>query len=183
MQKKKLILFIDSGDTIIDEATQIRNDEGYVVKAGFIPGADEMMKAIYAAGYTIALVADGENKSFDNVYEENGLRYCFVSWVVSETIGVQKPGKEMFQEAMDQLGLNDGDKHRIVMVGNNLRKDVLGANQFGITSVWIDWSPRYFHEPRSGAEKPDYTIHTPAELKPLLDTLEAKLEKGEKIKG
>ena len=52
----------------------------------------------------------------------------------------------MFDTAKQAMKLTEEDKGRIVMIGNNLKKDVAGANQFGITSIWLDWSPRYFHE-------------------------------------
>ena len=145
-EQKKIIIFTDSGDTIIDEATQQLREDGIVTTADFIEDAGEVLQRMDEAGYTIALVADGEEESFQNVYRENGLKHCFDAWVVSETVGQQKPAQIMFQTAMDQLGLTDADKPRIVMIGNNLKKDVAGANRFGITSIWLDWSPRYFHE-------------------------------------
>jgi len=78
----------------------------------------------------------------------------------------------MFQAAMDALGLTDADKGRIIMVGNNLKRDILGANRFGIHSVLIDWAPRRSMIPETDEEVPEYTIHTPAELLPLVDRLE-----------
>ena len=91
MMNKKLIIFTDSGDTIIDEATQIRDDRGIVLEADFIPGAGEVLKQLHDEGFTIALVADGEWESFQNVYRVNGLGYCFDAWIVSEVVGKQKP--------------------------------------------------------------------------------------------
>ena len=44
---KKLIIFIDSGDTLIDEATQVRDERGIVLRADFIPGAGEMLKTLH----------------------------------------------------------------------------------------------------------------------------------------
>ena len=62
------------------------------------------------------------------------------------------------------------------MIGNNLKKDVAGANRQGLTSIWLDWSPRYFHTVEEPDWQPDYTVKTPAELLPLLHDLNAKLE-------
>ena len=66
MTNKKLIIFTDSGDTLIDEATQIRDERGIVLRADFIPGAGETLRQLHDEGYIIALVADGECESFDN---------------------------------------------------------------------------------------------------------------------
>lgn len=172
---KKLIVFTDSGDTIIDEGTEVRNADGIVIRAELIPGAGETLKALYEDGYIIAMVADGEKQSFDNVYEKNGLGRCFHTRTISEIIGIQKPSEKMFQDAMDKNGLTEADKSRIVMIGNNVRKDIAGANRFGITSILLDWSPRYDMTPSCEEEKPDHTVHEPKELLALIK----KLEKGE----
>ena len=172
--KKNLIIFTDSGDTIIDESTQIYDDQETVLRADFIPGAGEVLKQLKDEGYRIALVADGTWESFQNVYRENGLGYCFEEWIVSEVVGEQKPARSMFDTAMEKMGLADADKPFIVMIGNNLKKDVAGANRYGITSVWLDWSPRYFHTVEEPDWQPDYTVKTPEELKALIEELEKK---------
>ncbi len=173
---KKLIIFTDSGDTIIDEATQVYDDRHIVQEASFIPGADRVLRQLHEEGYTIALVADGEWESFQNVYRRSGLDDCFDAWVVSEVVGQQKPAAIMFETAYEKLGLTEADKSRIVMIGNNLKKDVAGANQQGLISVWLDWSPRYFHTVEEPDWQPDYTVHTPEELLALIHRLEAELE-------
>ena len=171
---KKLIIFIDSGDTIIDEATQVFDDRGIVLEAECIPGAGEVLRQLHDEGFTIALVADGEWESFRNVYRKNGLGGCFDAWVVSEVVGQQKPAPIMFETAFEKLQLTDADRSRVVMIGNNLKKDIAGANRQGLTSVWLDWSPRYFHRVEEPDWQPDYTVKTPAELIPLLHSLEEK---------
>ncbi len=173
---KKLIIFTDSGDTIIDESSQIRDDRGIVQEAALIPGAGEVLKTLHDEGFTIALVADGEWESFQNVYRKNGLGYCFDAWIISEVVGRQKPDSIMFETACEKLGLTQADKGRIVMVGNNLKKDIAGANRQGMISVWLDWSPRYFHTAEEPDWKPCYTVSTPAQLLELLHELEAKLQ-------
>ncbi|MDE7300019.1 MAG: glycoside hydrolase family 88 protein, partial [Lachnospiraceae bacterium] len=65
------------------------------------------------------------------------------------------------------------------MIGNNLKKDIAGANRYGITSVWLDWSPRYFHTVEEPDEKPDYTAKTPEGLRELIHSLERELERTE----
>lgn len=170
--KKNLIIFTDSGDTIIDEGTQVFDERGIVTGAEFIPGAGEVLRQLKEEGYRIALVADGEWESFQNVYRENGLGYCFEEWIVSEVVGEQKPARSMFDTAMGKMKLTEADKPFIVMIGNNLKKDVAGANRYGITSVWLDWSPRYFHSVEEPDWQPDYTVKTPEELKALIGRLE-----------
>jgi putative hydrolase of the HAD superfamily len=173
---KDLIVFMDSGDTIIDEGSEIRDEKGIVTHAQTIEGAAHTLKALYEAGYTIAMVADGEEQSFTNVYEENGLGYCFHTRTISECVGEQKPSRLMFEDAMNKNKLTEQDKKRIVMVGNNVRKDIAGAKRFGITSILIDWSPRYSMVALEKDEMADYIIHKPQELLPLVEKLNAALK-------
>lgn len=173
---KNLIIFMDSGDTIIDEGSQVFDDRGIVTSASLIPGTGEVLRALYEEDYRIALVADGELESFQNVYRENGLGGCFEQWIVSEVVGEQKPARSMFETAMKKMGLTDADKSRILMVGNNLKKDVAGANRFGLISVWMDWSPRYFHSMEKPDWQPDYRVKSPRELRELIHKLEAEYE-------
>jgi putative hydrolase of the HAD superfamily len=200
MNNKRLIIFIDSGDTLVSEVTEVRNADGVIIHSELIEGAADALKLLHEEGYPIVLVADGSLKCFENIYAEQGLRYCFDGWVVSEVLGVEKPDALMFQNAMEQLGLVDADKGRIIMIGNNLQRDVLGANLFGIVSVWLDWTiwcpreprnkdeapdfwvTRYPREPRNQDEVPDYTVHTPADLPALAERLEAAIARGENIK-
>ncbi len=176
-----LIIFTDSGDTMIDEESQIFDSRGIVTGAEFIPGAEQVLKSLYGEGYRIALVADGELESFRNVYRENGCGHCFEQWIVSETVGHQKPHASMFDTAMEKMGLSEADKSRIVMIGNNLKKDIAGANRYGITSIWLDWSPRYYHAAEEPDWQPDYTVKTPQELYQLIHRLEEELQTARKL--
>ena len=179
MQARNLIIFTDIGDTVIDEGTEVRDcPEGVVHRADCIPEAKETMLRIYEKGYTIAMVADGLVESFHNTMEENGLDHIFTTWVISEAVGVEKPNRLMFETALSNLGLTEADKSRIIMVGNNLSRDVLGANRFGITSVHLCWSPRYPRQAAGPEEEPDYRIYHPSELLPLVEKLENRLQKA-----
>lgn len=178
--EKHIIIFTDSGDTIMDEATQKFDADGYVTESDFIEDAKEVYEKLYREGYRICLVADGEEKSFQNIYGKAGTKYWFEGWVVSETVGEQKPSVKMFDAAMGAMHLGKEDLDRIVMIGNNLKKDVAGANRYGITSIWESWSPRYFHTVEEADWKPDYTIAHIRELPDLIEKLEADYRKREK---
>ncbi|MBR3504007.1 MAG: HAD hydrolase-like protein [Clostridia bacterium] len=172
----RVILFTDIGDTIIDEGTEIRAVPGGVVsRADCLPGAKETMLALYEEGYTIAMVADGLVESFHNTMTQHGLDHIFAAKAISEAVGVEKPDARMFQCAMDQLGLSGTDKPRILMIGNNLAKDVAGANAFGVRSAFLRMSPRYRHEWSNAAETPDYVLDRPEELPALLKRIEREL--------
>lgn len=172
-----LIIFIDSGDTLVDESSEVRRTPGGVVyEAKLIPGARETLVALKEAGYTLVLVADGLEESFLRIYHQHDLDDIFDIRVISELVGEEKPSKSMFMTACNRLNLTPQDMNRVIMVGNNLKRDVAGANRMGITSVLMSWSPRYCMTPSSLEEVPDYTIQEPRELLALAETLEHQLE-------
>jgi putative hydrolase of the HAD superfamily len=175
MDGKKLIVFLDSGDTIVDESTEIRDGEGIVVSADLIPGAAETVRTLHEKGYRLVLVADGDAQSFKNVFRQHGLHDYFEALIISENIKASKPSPRMFKAAIGALDLSEKDFARTVMVGNNLSRDVKGANALGIKSVFQSWTTRYPHDPADESEKPAYTIGEPLELIELAERLNAEL--------
>lgn len=169
---KKLILFIDGGDTLIEEGSVKRDEEDTVLSAEAVPGALETLRALKDSGYMICLVDDVRNQSVTNVFMANGHLDCFTAVSTSEEAGVAKPAPDIFDNAMKKLGLEPEDKKRIIMAGNSCRADIAGANRFGITSVLMDWSPRYNMTPQNADEVPDFIIHKPEDLTELLERLE-----------
>jgi HAD superfamily hydrolase (TIGR01549 family) len=167
-----LAICLDCGDTLVDEATEIRDEQGVVLQATLIPGAAETVRALKQRGYKLALVADGPVSTFRNILTGHKLFHLFDALAISEKVGVSKPDARMFVHALDQLGLAPDDYGRVVMVGNYLARDIKGANQLGLISVWLDWAPRRPKTPADSLEIPRYTIKTPTELLPLLESLE-----------
>lgn len=177
---RDLVIFIDSGDTLIDEATQVFENDG-IVKASFIPGGRSFLLKLHQEVFLIALVADGKHQNFLNIYAEPEVRSCFDAWVVSELVGEHKPSALMFETAMKALGLSDADKRRIVMIGNHLARDVRGANEMGLTSIWFDWSPRYSRIIQHPGERSCYTVSDYETLYALLLSLDEKAARGEPL--
>ena len=169
---KEIIIFTDGGDTIFDEGSQIFSDDGIVQSADCIPGTKETLIKLSELGYSIALVADGNVESFHNLFNQHQLWPYFDAEIISETVGQTKPHPKMFEVAMNKMQLTDKDKTRVVMIGNNLERDITGANRFGITSIWYQWSPRYSHNPNNQEEVPDYTITSFDELVAVLEKIE-----------
>ena len=169
MERKKILCF-DCGDTIVDEGTQVFDDNGDVLSAEPIPGAVEAIRYFHKNGWRVALVADGTVKSFENILKRLGIWDLFETHVISEAVGELKPSPKMFNTARENLGL--GDFSRMVMFGNNRLRDIKGANGVGMISVLLDWSPRYVKTASQPDEEPTYLTRSPAEWIPLVERLE-----------
>jgi len=168
-----LAICFDCGDTLVDEGTEIKDEVGITLHADLIPGAAELMHELKHRGSSLALVADGPAGTFHNILSQHGLYDCFDAFAISEQVGVDKPDPRMFIHALDQLGIRREDYGRVVMVGNNLSRDIKGANALGLISVWLNWSPRRSKVPADASEVPQYTIQAPLDLLAVLEALES----------
>ncbi len=170
-------IFLDCGDTLIDERTEQKlPDSEVVIRADLIPGAKQMMDDLKARGHKLILVADGPRQTFVNMLTHHGLWDHFDAHIISEDVGVHKPDARMFDAALAAAGLTRDDTWRTVMIGNNLSRDINGANALGITSVFMSWSTLRTHVPADASEVPDYHIKSPSEFVGLVDHLEIALQ-------
>ncbi|RWR12602.1 HAD family hydrolase [Siminovitchia fortis] len=83
--------------------------------------------------------------------------------VISGGYGKGKPDKGIFEHALSLVSL---EKNKVIMVGDNLNTDILGANRAGIKSVWINREEKE----RSEVE-PSYEIQQLSDLYELLDKI------------
>ena len=174
MSNKIVAICLDCGDTLVDEATEEKQGE-VSLRADLISGADELMHELKRRGYPLALVADGPSATFKNNLEPYGLFSLFDAYAISEELKVSKPNSKMFHHALAQLDISKDDYGKVIMIGNNLERDIKGANDLGIISVWLDWSPRRSKVPADTSEEPQYTIKKPLDLIGIIDLLEKSL--------
>lgn len=83
--------------------------------------------------------------------------------VISGAFGRGKPDASIFEHALEIMEL---DKDEVLMVGDNLMTDILGATRAGIQSVWINR-----HDKERTEVVPTYEITHLEELYPILENL------------
>src|SRR6185369_5502944 len=79
MKHNILAICLDCGDTLVDEATEVKTPAGVSLRADLIPGADELMRQLKQRGYPLALVADGPAETFPNTYIPTACMICLMS--------------------------------------------------------------------------------------------------------
>lgn len=168
-----LALLFDLGDTIMIEETEVKDDEGTTQSADLIPGMVEALHDLQRRGYPLALVADSRPQTPPNVLRQHRLLDLFECLVISEVIGALKPDARMFRTALEALNIASADYGRVAMVGNNLERDIVGANRLGLISVFFHWNDRRRSEPSNEEEAPQYTVTSAAELIALIEQLES----------
>jgi putative hydrolase of the HAD superfamily len=171
-------LFFDLGDTIMDEGTEVKDAGGTTLAAELIPGMADALRGFRAAGYRLALVADARPATPPNVLRQHGLLDLFETLAISEVVGaaagvktIDKPDPRIFRAALDALGIAEWDYGRVAMVGNNLERDIVGANRLGLISVFFHWNERRRTRPLTAEETPPYTVTSAHELIELAASL------------
>lgn len=127
-----------------------------------LEGAVELCRELKEKGYDLYIVTNGVANTQKNRLTKSGLLPYFTEIFVSETVGHQKPKKEYFDYVLSHINEKDIDK--IILVGDSLTSDIKGANQSGITCVWLNLKGQELPE----EYKPDYVINDVREVKEIL---------------
>ncbi|MBN1978456.1 MAG: HAD family hydrolase [Anaerolineae bacterium] len=165
---RRIALLFDLGDTLMIEESEIKDTQGTTLQADLIPGAAEALRRFREQGHTLALVADARPDTPANVLRQHGLYDLFDYLAISEIIGAEKPEPLIFQTALKALGIPESDYGRVAMVGNNLERDVVGANRLGLISIFFHWNDRRRSQPLTAEEEPRYTVSSIEELVSLI---------------
>ena len=97
-------------------------------------GAKNFLEKAKYLGLKICIVTDLTTSIQLKKWNKMGL-YQFVQFMVSsEESGIEKPGKYIFELAMEKLKLIP---ENVIMIGDNEMKDILGAEALGIKSFLI----------------------------------------------
>lgn len=167
---KLAALLFDLGDVIMQEATEVKDRELNTLHAELVDGMAEVLRTLKARGYKFGLVADTRPKTAWNVLHQHNLYDLFDALAISEQVGCEKPDPRIFRAALDVLNISPRDYARVVMVGNNIARDIRGANDLGLISIYFHWNERHAHA--NDGSKPMYEVRSAKELLRLIGEIE-----------
>jgi len=96
-----------------------------------------------------------------------GLGEYFDPVIISGDFGYRKPDPRLFRKALDGLQISP---EQAIFVGNDRYRDIFGAKQLGMRTVWFSNSQGIG---RNGGAEPDYIIYQFCELPRAIDFLTA----------
>ncbi len=100
-----------------------------------MPGLHPTLEALRAEGYRLGLVSNaGDESNVRRLLAAAGLEGVFNPQLVSAAEGVRKPDASLFQRV---LAAWDLPPEAVVMVGDTLSEDILGAKRAGLRSIWF----------------------------------------------
>ena len=101
-----------------------------------LPGADELITYLHNNNIKMGIITNGFAQLQQIRLERTGFHSYFSPVVISELVGVAKPNPLIFQHAYEQMGAPD--KAQVLMVGDTLESDILGGNNFGFDTCWLN---------------------------------------------
>lgn len=130
-------------------------------KAYEIPGAASLLSVLqgkFQLGYITNGMAEVQRPRMEKI----GWQRFFDLIVIAGEIGHSKPHHPYFQHVYEQIG--QPVKTEVLVVGDSLTADIIGARQFGFDACWFNPEGK----PHGLTFEPDYTIR---HLDQLLDIL------------
>ncbi len=106
-----------------------------------MPGATEMLETLRKRGYRTGILSNGFKQVQYRKIDIHGLTPYIDLTVLSDHIGVNKPGIAIYRHAMELSGEMNPGRH--VIIGDNLLTDIAGAVNAG-------WEAIYFDRQKSG---------------------------------
>lgn len=116
--------------------------------------------------YSLAVVSDAQSSWALPEMRATGIFGYFDPIIISGDHGYRKPDSRLFQAALDGLGTAPED---VLFVGNDLYRDVFGAQKMGMKTVFF-----FSNQGRRQMEgvEPDYIIYRFAELRQAIGFFE-----------
>lgn len=139
-----------------------RSREAYLV---LYPHANETLVKLAKRGLKLAVVTDAPRREAWLRLVKLGLHHIFDVVVTFEDTGKLKPDPAPFLRALDELGVDPGEA---LMVGDWIERDVVGAGQLGIRTVFARYGDIFSSE-ETGA---DHEIGDIAELIAIVEVEE-----------
>jgi HAD superfamily hydrolase (TIGR01662 family) len=119
-------------------------------------------------GYKIGLISNARDAAnVERLIDQAHLRPWLDPIVISANVGVRKPNPHIFKIVLDSWRL---PPDQVVMVGDMLGADILGAHNAGLRGVWATMqTEREANAAHVHTIVPDATIASLSDLLPLLE--------------
>ena len=100
-----------------------------------VPEAKEMLDTLQAKGYRLFAASNSFAHLQRSRLEHAGILHYFEDTYISMDIGYDKPDIRFYQEALRRCGLQPKE---VLMIGDSMTTDVLGAQAAGIDALFFD---------------------------------------------
>lgn len=157
-------LFTEMGITVEPVKVARAYEDNLSIGHFFLPGAEEAVKRL-SRKYKLYLASNGTAKVQAGRLKSANIVRFFEEVFVSQELGANKPSLEYFEKCFARIP--GFDKSKAIIVGDSLTSDILGGQNAGIATCWVN--PHH----KQGREdiRVDYEIETLSQLEDLLEGL------------
>jgi len=157
-------LFAEMGITVEPVAVARAYEDNLSVGHYFLPGAEEAVERL-SRKYKLYLASNGTAKVQAGRLKSANISRFFEKIFVSQQIGANKPAPEYFERCFAMIP--GFDKSKAIIVGDSLTSDILGGQNAGIATCWVN--PH--HKEGRADIRVDYEIEALSQLEDLLEGL------------
>ena len=100
-----------------------------------VPNAEQMLQTLHAKGYRLFAASNSFGHLQRSRLEHAGILHYFEDTYISMDIGYDKPDIRFYQEALRRANLQPSE---VLMIGDSMTTDVLGAQAAGIDALFFD---------------------------------------------
>ena len=100
-----------------------------------VPGAKETLETLHKKGYRLFAASNSFGHLQRSRLEHAGVLHLFEDTYISMDIGYDKPDVRFYEEALRRCGLQPNE---VLMIGDSMTTDVLGAQKAGIDALYFD---------------------------------------------
>lgn len=143
------------------------------------PEAEATLRQLSNSGYRLAVIS---NATYDpliqRLVDKGRLRGWFDIVLSSAGEGIRKPHPDIFQKVLDHWGFSPS---QVVMVGDFLQFDILGAHNAGLRGILAAWDLYPDYDAGGDGVVPDATARSFSQLIEVIATLDEQTTEGDQF--
>lgn len=163
VRSRRFVLFFKDLNLTMEEATQI--NDFYCAMQGInifeIEHASSTVKEL-SNNHEILIATNGPRNAAIDKLKKIAIRDCISHIISAEDVGFSKPNIEFFEYLYKTT--NNGNKEKMLLIGDSLSTDILGGMNNGIDTCWFN----PYKKPLPETYKPTHTINCLSQLKTKL---------------
>jgi HAD superfamily hydrolase (TIGR01549 family) len=124
----------DLPDEIVENSMQqfYAESETYWIP---IPSSTKVLNELRGEGYHLGMISNaGDENNVLRLITKANLENFFHPILISAAEGIRKPDVRLFNKVLEMWDLTGG---QVVMVGDTLEEDIMGAQSAGIHQIWM----------------------------------------------
>ena len=95
----------------------------------------DVLDNLHQEGTMLALLSNAGNEhNVNRLIEKANIEHYFDIILISARVGMRKPDQSLFREIVERWNIA---AEQIVMIGDSLEQDILGAKRVGMHTIWL----------------------------------------------